>query len=185
MLPEVGLYAGYTLTSVLGLIIAKQWLPAATTAWQVGTSIVMPGLMVGLGMGLYVVSFLLWMVILARNDLSVAYPTAIGLTLVFSTLTATVWLGEVMGIGTRKFINNEDLQHQLIRDMLYCYSPHSLLSNGLPGVMSIDRNIEEIARIEKNSGVKQELDRAPDLRDPLILYFAMLGRPFGMRQARA
>ena len=32
--------------------------------------------------------------ILARNDLSVAYPIAIGLTLVFSTLAARIVIGE-------------------------------------------------------------------------------------------
>jgi multidrug transporter EmrE-like cation transporter len=35
-------------------------------------------------------------VILGRNDLSVAYPIAIGLTLVFSTLAARIVIGEVV-----------------------------------------------------------------------------------------
>jgi multidrug transporter EmrE-like cation transporter len=83
---------------VVGLILIKQWLPAATAAWRAGVGMLTPGLMVGMGSGLYILSFMLWMVILARNELSVAYPTAIGLTLVFSTLAATFVLGEQVSI---------------------------------------------------------------------------------------
>jgi hypothetical protein len=43
---------------------------------------------------LYIASFLIWLVILGRNDLSVAYPIAIGLTLAFSTLAASIVIGE-------------------------------------------------------------------------------------------
>jgi drug/metabolite transporter (DMT)-like permease len=45
---------------------------------------------------LYIASFLIWLVILGRNDLSVAYPIAIGLTLAFSTLAASIVIGEVI-----------------------------------------------------------------------------------------
>jgi multidrug transporter EmrE-like cation transporter len=45
---------------------------------------------------LYIGSFAVWLVILGRNELSVAYPIAIGLTLAFSTCTTGVMLGEVL-----------------------------------------------------------------------------------------
>ena len=50
------------------------------------------------GFVLYVISFVIWIKILARMPLSVAYPIAIGLTLAFSTAGAAVLLGERIGI---------------------------------------------------------------------------------------
>lgn len=48
------------------------------------------------GAALYVTSFLVWLVILSRNELSFAYPVAVGLTLLFSSLVASLVLQEAM-----------------------------------------------------------------------------------------
>ena len=47
-----------------------------------------------LGAALYAASFLVWLVIVSRLPLTVAYPVAIGLSLVAITFGAVLWLGE-------------------------------------------------------------------------------------------
>jgi multidrug transporter EmrE-like cation transporter len=49
-----------------------------------------------LGCGFYGLSFTLWIVILSRMPLSVAYPISIGLTMAGTTLGAVTLLGEEM-----------------------------------------------------------------------------------------
>ena len=93
---DVVLLCVYTAASVAGLIIIKAGLAPAQAAWQAASFLVAPTFIVGIGSVLYIASFLIWLVILARNDLSVAYPIAIGLTLVFSTLAARIVIGEVV-----------------------------------------------------------------------------------------
>lgn len=88
------LYVVYTATSVAGLTLAKRYLPSLGQAWHDGVLFRKEVLYVGMGSALYVASFLLWLIILSRIDLSVAYPIAIGLTLVVSTLVAAALLGE-------------------------------------------------------------------------------------------
>jgi len=95
---DIILFAGYTIGSVTSLILLKHWLAPARAAWQAGAGMVEPSLWVALGAGLYGLSFLTWMVILARNELTVAYPIAIGLTLAFSSIAATVLLGEAISV---------------------------------------------------------------------------------------
>jgi multidrug transporter EmrE-like cation transporter len=75
-------------------MLIKHWLPAAQAALRIGNVLTMPCLFVCSGAFLYIVSFLVWMVILARNDLTVAYPIAISLTLLLSTIGAAMLLGE-------------------------------------------------------------------------------------------
>ncbi len=102
---EVALFAAYTAASVIGLLLLKHALPVARIEWQTGLPITPSTGMLALGACLYIASFMIWLVILARHELSSAYPTAIGLTLVFSTVGATLLLGEslsalrVAGIG--------------------------------------------------------------------------------------
>ena len=93
---DVVLFCVYTVASVAGLIIIKAWLAPAQIAWQAASFLGAPTFIVGIGSILYIASFLIWIVILGRNDLSVAYPIAIGLTLVFSTLAARIVIGEVV-----------------------------------------------------------------------------------------
>ena len=70
---DVVLFAAYTASSVIGLLL--------------------------LGASLYVASFAVWLVILARHELSSAYPAAIGLTLAFSTLGAVLLLNEALNVA--------------------------------------------------------------------------------------
>src|SRR5690348_11182594 len=97
------LFLLYTVANVTGLVMMKSGMPAAQAHWQAGTLLAGPTLIVGIGSLLYIASFLLWLVILARNELSVAYPVAVGLTLVFSTASAKILLGEALsplrGVG--------------------------------------------------------------------------------------
>jgi hypothetical protein len=51
------LFLGYTIASVVGLLIMKSRLPHATTAWEDGQLFTLPTLMVGLGATLYIASF--------------------------------------------------------------------------------------------------------------------------------
>jgi multidrug transporter EmrE-like cation transporter len=88
------LFGIYAIGSVASLMLIKHWLPEAQAALRIGNVFTMPGLFVCSGAFLYIVSFLVWMVILARNDLTVAYPIAISLTLLLSTLGAAMLLGE-------------------------------------------------------------------------------------------
>lgn len=91
---DLFLFGAYAFGSVTSLLVIKHWLPTTRAAIQAGDLVSMPGLFVCGGAFLYVVSFLVWMVILARNDLTVAYPVAISLTLLFSTIGAAMLLGE-------------------------------------------------------------------------------------------
>lgn len=96
---DVALFAAYTVTSVIGLLLLKHSLPLVRMDWQTGFSINAAMLLLALGACLYISSFAAWLIILARNELSSAYPTAIGLTLVFSTVGASVLLSEALTAG--------------------------------------------------------------------------------------
>jgi multidrug transporter EmrE-like cation transporter len=90
------LFAVYTLGSASSLMLIKHWFAPAKAAYQAGHGFFLPGLCVMGGAGLYIASFLVWMVILTRNELTVAYPIAVGLTLVVSTIGAVALLGEAV-----------------------------------------------------------------------------------------
>ena len=51
-----------------------------------------------LGILLYGVSFLMWLAILSRTNVSIAYPITIGLTLVFTLLGARIFLNETLSM---------------------------------------------------------------------------------------
>lgn len=97
-LPDVLLYAAYTVTSVCGLILIKLYLPSAIQAFQDSGIFRREIIATGAGAALYITSFLVWLVILSRIQLSIAYPIAIGLTLVFSTIAAAILLGEQLNL---------------------------------------------------------------------------------------
>jgi multidrug transporter EmrE-like cation transporter len=90
------LFAAYTAMSVTGLILLKIASPALGRglAGQVGW---MPLLQLGVGALLYVGAFAIWLVILSRVELSIAYPVAVGLTLVFLSIASTLVLNEAIG----------------------------------------------------------------------------------------
>lgn len=97
------LFAIYALCSVSGMVLIKYAAPQLKAAIAAGHSYLQPGALACTGAGLYVFSFLLWMVILTREPLTVVYPIAVGVTMLFSTVLAVVVLREhvswTMGLG--------------------------------------------------------------------------------------
>ena len=90
------LFAVYTIPNVAALVIMKYGLTAARGRWRSGSYATIPFLLVSVGAGLYIASFFIWLFILSRYELSQAYPTAIGLTLVFSSIASGILLGEAL-----------------------------------------------------------------------------------------
>jgi multidrug transporter EmrE-like cation transporter len=92
------LFAAYTAMSVVGLILMRLGLPAISrdgfnqASWA-------PFLEVGAGAALYLGAFAVWLVILSRIELSVAYPVAIGLTLVFVSVSGALLLKESIDLS--------------------------------------------------------------------------------------
>lgn len=88
-------FAGYIVTSVVGLAILRHYLPQIIfpVRWDdLPARDVLLGLL--LGGSLYIGSFLLWLLILRRMPLATAYPAAVGLTICGSTLVSVLILGE-------------------------------------------------------------------------------------------
>jgi multidrug transporter EmrE-like cation transporter len=50
-----------------------------------------------IGVFLYALSFVMWLIILSRVNISIAYPITIGLTLVFTLVGARLFLNESLG----------------------------------------------------------------------------------------
>ncbi len=92
------LYAGYAATTSAGLLIVKYWLPAARRAWRDGDALSLPLIAVGGGAILYLVSFALWLLIVERLPLSIAFPTAIGLSMIAISVGSALVLGESVGV---------------------------------------------------------------------------------------
>lgn len=92
------LYLVYTLTSVSGLALIKSWLPVVISTRAAGELAWSSTALFGMGVLLYISSFGLWMIILLRNPLSTAYPVAIGLTLIFTTIVAATLLHETISV---------------------------------------------------------------------------------------
>jgi small multidrug resistance pump len=84
----------YAFASSAGLILIKRVLPDAVTSVQGGRLVeaVTPSMVAGIT--LYVLSFAVWMVILSKSTLTVAYPIAIGLSAVGTLVGAVLILGE-------------------------------------------------------------------------------------------
>lgn len=91
---NVSLFAIYTAASVIGLLLIRGWLPSARVEWINGGGVGWPALIACVGAGLYVVSFLVWMTILTRYEVSFAYPVAIGLTLLVLSVSSSLLLAE-------------------------------------------------------------------------------------------
>ena len=90
------LFVAYTLATSAGLLLVKAWIPEAQQAWHDGHRYSRPFLMVAVGAGLYIASFGIWMVIVARMSLTIAFPIAIGAVLIVLMLGARVFLGEAV-----------------------------------------------------------------------------------------
>lgn len=94
------LFAAYTVLSVAGMLVIKRFAPTLQAALQAREGLFPPLLWVGGGACLYVAGFSLWMIILARTTLTIAYPVAVGLTMVFSMIGAVWLLGETLTTQT-------------------------------------------------------------------------------------
>lgn len=93
---DLALFVLYTVVSTTAITLVKQFAGLAFETWKTAPGISGAGLIVLLGAVLYAVSFLLWMIVLARNELSVAYPVIISLTLCSTSLVAWLLLKEPM-----------------------------------------------------------------------------------------
>jgi multidrug transporter EmrE-like cation transporter len=94
----LGAFAGYVVLGVLGLVLLRANLAPATTLVRAGDLVRGPVLLAALGALSYAASFVLWLVVLARVPLSVAYPIAVGTTIAFSTLFAWLLLREPVSV---------------------------------------------------------------------------------------
>ena len=94
LLTEASLFAAYMVCSAGGLLLVKYFLAPARAYWSTNHSFDTAGLWVAAGGAMYIASFLIWLLILSRNQLTVAYPLAIGLTLIASALGAAFFLQE-------------------------------------------------------------------------------------------
>jgi multidrug transporter EmrE-like cation transporter len=90
------LFVIYTACTSAGLLLFKQGWPRFAEALGRGVWLGPATAMPATGAVLYVTSFLLWLVIVSRMPLTVAYPLAIGLSLLVVTAGAVYWLGEAV-----------------------------------------------------------------------------------------
>jgi len=77
------LLAAYVLTATLGLYRMKAAPEIASFGFFVGAIC-------------YALSFLLWIVILLRMPLSIAFPLVTGMVIVATQVSAALWLGEAL-----------------------------------------------------------------------------------------
>lgn len=73
-----------------GVLLLRASLPDLSNSGVSLGNIVLPSI----GAILYLSSFIIWLYILSRNSVSVAYPISIGATLGFVAIGASVFLGE-------------------------------------------------------------------------------------------
>jgi len=94
----------YTIFSVVGLVMMKKYLPIITSEYSSGNLVPQNILLFSIGAVLYILSFIMWLVILHQFPLSLAYPVAIGMTLTLTSITSVIFLAEpitfnkVMGV---------------------------------------------------------------------------------------
>jgi multidrug transporter EmrE-like cation transporter len=91
---DIILFAAYTLASTAAVMLIKQFIGPAIQAWKIAPGFSSPLALLALGAALYGCSFLLWMFILSRTELSIAFPVLIGATLATTTLGAWLLLRE-------------------------------------------------------------------------------------------
>ena len=95
---DVLLFAVYTLASTAALLLMRGWLGQTRVEWMDSGALGWPAVLAGAGVGLYMVSFLIWLLLLIRHEVSLAYPLSIGLTLLFLSLGSTLILGERLSL---------------------------------------------------------------------------------------
>ncbi len=94
----LGAFAGYVVLGVLGLVLLRANLATASTLVRAGEWARGPVLFALVGALSYAASFVLWLIVLAKVPLSVAYPVAVGVTIAVSTLFAWLLLREPMSL---------------------------------------------------------------------------------------
>ena len=92
------LVAAYVAASSTGLLLLKGSLGRIRDAGGPMLALSGNAVLLAAGLILYVLSFGLWVGVLARMPLSTAFPLAIGLTLAFTTTGAASFLGERLGL---------------------------------------------------------------------------------------
>ncbi len=95
----VTLFAAYVACTSAGLLLFKAGWPRLAQAFAEHAPLWRPAAIPALGACLYVTSFLLWLAIVTRLPLTIAYPIAIGLSLLAVTAGAVAWLGESMTLA--------------------------------------------------------------------------------------
>ena len=88
----------YVATSSTGLLLLKGSLNGLLAAGAFSLALSGDTVLLAVGLVLYVLSFGLWVGVLARLPLSTAFPLAIGLTLAFTTIGSALILGERLGL---------------------------------------------------------------------------------------
>lgn len=95
---EAALLAAHVAMSVAGLLLIKIQAPQFRLAWQRQEAFWSAGSLLALGMACYIGGFVIWMIVLARNELTVVYPIAVGSTLAVSSIAAVMLLGEGLSL---------------------------------------------------------------------------------------
>jgi drug/metabolite transporter (DMT)-like permease len=98
-LTAILLFVAFTVCTSSGLLLFKYGWPGFRAAAASGHWASYSTFLVVLGAGLYGASFLLWLIIVSRLALTIAYPVAIGLSLLAVTAGAVIWLGEPLTIA--------------------------------------------------------------------------------------
>lgn len=93
------MFTGYALLSVAGVVLVKRWLPEARSAVAAGELMSAPVVGAAAGAASYCISFLLWMFVLTKAPLGVAYPIAIGTTLVLVLFASAIVFSERLGLA--------------------------------------------------------------------------------------
>lgn len=93
---DLGLTLASALLTAAGLTwlkyeLALHGLPLITAAWPAVVRLTAAA-------GVYLAGMVLWLAVLGRNQMSIAYPIGIGLSLVATTLAAMLVLGEPVGL---------------------------------------------------------------------------------------
>ncbi len=93
---SVSLYAAYAIATTAGLLLVKAWFPAARQAWAASDWLAGGSIAVVAGALLYVASFLIWLAIVERHPLTIAYPVAIGIAMITLSAGAAFFLHETL-----------------------------------------------------------------------------------------
>ena len=95
---RIALVAAYVATSSTGLILLKGSLSNIRAGRGMALTLSEDAVLLAAGLLLYLLSFGLWVGVLARMPLSTAFPLAIGLTMAFTTTGAALFLDERLGL---------------------------------------------------------------------------------------